>query len=91
MKLNFVAGEGSITSTHLSGNVNINLEDGTFMHGEMMNLKETADSVMIPAELYGSFHSTEASGVSGVFHEASDSPNIMTFYNWCNYWYQATF
>ena len=44
LSVDFEVGEGSITSTHLSGNININLEDGTFMHGDTMNLKETADS-----------------------------------------------
>ena len=42
---------------------------------------------MIPAELYGTFHGSEASGVSGVFHEAMDSPDIIGAINWC----KATF
>ena len=76
MSANFENGYGTIASTHLTGDLSINLQDGTFTHGDTMNLKENANSTMKPAELYGTFHGSDAFGVSGVFHEVGDSPDI---------------
>ena len=72
MSINFTDGTGTISSTHLTGDLVINiLGDGTFTNGTTKSISENNQTKT--SELYGTIHSTDANGVSGVLHETANN------------------
>ena len=71
MSVNFTDGTGTISYTHLTGDLVINLADGVFTKGTKMSITENNQTKA--TELYGTIHSTDATGVSGVLHETANN------------------
>ena len=75
MTVNFEVGTGQIRAQNpislLTGNFAVNTARGTYSGRE---LDLTAEGSEVKASIYGNFHGVSATGVSGVYHDNTETP-----------------